>query len=171
MTTQLQEKPTKDDITNSDLIFIKQIKMKPDGTADISYKREGDDFSENITASGQNVVATSFSSIFQQAIDGFIDCCPLFFKEKSKLKMTAIKFDYDKSNALKGAAYFVDYVFGNESNAKLECNTLSLPIYEEKFGSVFAISGKHEKILHEIIKEAKWYLQGKTRTSQLTLIK
>ena len=52
----------------------------------------------------------------------------------------------------------------------MNLNTPQLPIYQEGMENTFCISGKDEEALHEVIKAAKAYLNGETRTKQMSLI-
>lgn len=151
-------------------IFIKKIKVLNDNTAEIQYTKSDDLGKGNITFTGDQQITGEFKRAFQNTVEGFIGCMPLLDKDKTKITMNCIKFEYDGSDKLQKALYSVKYAFNSASNAVININTPQLPIYREEFDEkTFCISGKHEDELYEIIDFAKKYLQGQTRTEQMKL--
>ena len=151
-------------------IFIKKIKVKNDNTAEIQYTTSDDLGKGNITFTGDQQITGEFKRAFQNTVEGFIGCMPLLSKDKTKITMDSIKFEYDASGQLQKALYSVKYAFATAKNAVTNIDTPLLPIYKEEFDDkTFCISGKHEDELYEIIELAKKYLQGQTRTEQMKL--
>lgn len=85
--------------------------------------------------------------------------------------MNAIRLEYSKDNFLKSALYSVKYAFNDANNAVVNISTPLLPIWQEDFDDkTFCISGKYEVLLHETIAKAKAYINGETRTKQLSCL-
>ena len=84
--------------------------------------------------------------------------------------MNVIRFDYGKCDFLERALYSIKYSFNDQNNAVINISTPLLPIYKEGYENTFCISGKDEEDLHEVIKKAKAYINGETRTKQMKLV-
>ena len=151
-------------------ILINKIKILNDGTAEISYKNSDDMGTGTVDYSGAEKVTDEFAKKFQSTVDGFIGCMPAFEKEKAKIKMNVLKFDYGKSDKLQNALYSIKYSFNPASNAVVNISTPMLPIFQEHFDEkTFCIAGRHIDDLYECIELAKNYLNGDTRTKQTSL--
>lgn len=109
-------------------------------------------------------------SAFQSTVEGFCGCIPRLTGDINKITMNCIKFDYGTDGYLKQALYSVKYAFNDQNNAVINISTPLLPIYKEGMENTFCISGKHEEALHEVIRLAKAYIKGETRTKQLKVI-
>ena len=165
------EKEKKSDSTNTKgMIFIQKVKINPDNTAKVWYKKSDDLFQEERTASGQDQVLEEFSKAFQSTVMGFTSCIPKLAPESNKITMNCIKFDYGKDGYLQSALYSIKYAFNDANNAVINISTPLLPIYKEGMENTFCISGKDEEALHEVIRLAKAYINGETRTKQMSLI-
>lgn len=154
-------------------ILIKKVKILNDNTAEIKYTTTDALGKGDITFKGDQEVTGDFNKLFKATVDGFIGCFPLLEKDKSKITMNVIKFDYSKDlERLQSALYSVKYAFNPANNAVVNISTPLLPLYKEEFDEhTFCIAGKYESQLYEIIDLAKKYLQGQTRTEQLKTVK
>lgn len=162
--TALKEK--KENTTKINSMFIVKVKINKDNTASIYYRTSTDSSAQEVYYSGKDEVTESFNTAFQDTVNGLIGVLPILSKEKQKIKMGAIKFDYDKNEYLKSALYSAQYAFNDQNNAVINLNTPPLPIYKEGMENTFTISGKDEDALHIVIKKAKDYINGDTRTKQ-----
>ena len=171
MTVQTKEKETKEPTQTKDLIFINNIKINNDGTARIYYRTSNDKSAKEVYYNGKEPITEEFAKAFQDAREGFCGVIPALAKDISKITMNVIKFDYDKTDFLHAALYSVKYKFDTQNNAVINISTPLLPIYREDFDEhTFCISGKHEEALHNIIRLAKSYMNGETRTRQMKLV-
>ncbi len=165
------EKESKNTPTNTKGIFIDEIQITNANTAVISYRTLNDSYSQEITYKGQEEITEEFKNIFQQNVEGFIGVFPALAKDAKKITMNIIKFYYGKDSFLKNALYSVKYAFNQANNAVVNISTPSLPIWQEGFDEkTFCISGKYEVLLHETINKAKAYINGETRTKQLSCL-
>ena len=170
--TNIEEKrqETQEKSQKKNKILINKIKILNDGTAEISYKNSDDMGTGTVDYSGAEKVTDTFAKKFQETVDGFIGCIPALEREKSKIKMNAIKFDYGKSDKLQSALYSVKYAFNKATNAVINISTPLLPIFQEHFDEkTFCINGIYEQQLYELMELAKAYLKGDTRTKQTSL--
>lgn len=171
MTVQTKEKETKEPTQTKDLIFINNIKINNDGTARIYYRTSNDISAKEVYYNGKEPITEEFAKAFQATREGFCGVIPALEKDISKIKMNVIKFEYDKTDYLCKALYSIEYYFNSQKNAVINISTPMLPIYNESFDEkTFCIAGKHETALHEIIALAKKYMNGETRTKQMSLI-
>lgn len=154
--------------TNS--LLISSVKINPDKTAVVTFRKNSEMSSEEITHNGKDGATDDFIDKFDKAKDGFIACIPRLSGDRSKITMNVIRFTYDKSDYLQTALYSVKYAFNDQNNAVINISTPPLPIYKEGMENTFCISGKDEEALHDVIKSAKAYINGDTRTKQMKLI-
>lgn len=166
--TNLKEK--EENTVKSGEIFINRIKINNDNTASIYYRTATDDSAKEVYYSGKDQITEKFSTTFQKSVYTFCEIIPEIKKNVSKIKANVIKLDYNKQGFLKSALYSVKYAFNDANNAVININTPPLPIYDESMENTFAISGKDEELLHEIIDCAKGYINGETRTKQMKLV-
>lgn len=147
-------------------LFIKKIKLDPKGTAIIDHESLDSLFMDAGTYTGTDQVTEEFKNIFQSATSIFCALIPGLKREEPSFRMNAINFDYDKVGFLEKASFSVVYTFNKQGNV-LNLNTSLFPIYKETMSeTTVAVSGKHEELLHEIIKKAKAYINGESRTKQ-----
>lgn len=170
MKNAIEKEQTNDSTNTKGMIFIQKVKINTDNTAKIWYKKADDLFSEERTASGQDQVTEEFAKAFQTTVKGFVNCIPKLSAEGDKITMNCIKFDYGKDGYLQSALYSIKYSFNDANNAVINISTPLLPIYKEGMEDTFCISGKDEEALHEVIRLAKAYINGETRTKQMSLI-
>ena len=79
------EQAKRNDSTNTKgMIFIQKVKINPDNTAKVWYKKSDDLFQEERTASGQDQVTEEFSKAFQATVAGFTGCIPKLSAKKKK---------------------------------------------------------------------------------------
>lgn len=170
MTKTAVKETTKDSTQSKGVIFIEKIKITPERCAIIKYRTSNDDSAKETTFTGKEQVTEEFYNAFQSTVEGFVGCIPKLSSETSKITMNCIKFDYAKSDYLDKALYSIKYAFNDQNNAVINISTPLLPIYKEGMENTFCISGKHEEALHEVIRLAKAYINGDTRTKQMSLI-
>lgn len=169
--TATKEKESKSTSTKSNQMFIEKIKLTKENTAIIHYRKSNDNNAQQVMFTGKEEITEEFKKIFQANVEGFIGVLPILAKDQTKITVNAIRFDYGKDDFLKSALYSVKYTFNDANNAVVNISTPLLPIWQESFTeSTFCISGKYEDLLHETIKKAKAYINGETRTKQMTLI-
>lgn len=169
MTTATVTKTKDENTTAKEEMFIVKVKINNDNTATIFYRTSTDKDAKEVTYTGKDQVTQEFSNAFQDTVEGFVGCIPTLSRDENKITMNAIKFDYNKSQFLDKALYSVKYAFNEQNNAVINISTPMLPIYKEGMDEVFSISGKHETALHEVIRLAKAYINGETRTKQLDI--
>lgn len=171
MPTAVKEKETKEPTQSKDMIFINNIKINNDGTARIYYRTSNDNSAKEVYYNGKEPITEEFGKAFQAAKAGFCNVIPALTKDVAKITMNVIKLDYGKTDYLAKALYSVKYAFNDQNNAVVNISTPMLPIYREEFDEdTFCISGKDEEALHEIIRLAKAYMNGDTRTKQMKLV-
>ena len=131
MTKTAVKETTNDSTNQKGMVFIQKVKINPDNTAKIWYKKSDDLFQEERTASGQDQVTEEFKSAFQSTVEGFCGCIPRLTGDINKITMNCIKFDYGTDGYLKQALYSVKYAFNDQNNAVINISTPLLPIYQE----------------------------------------
>ena len=167
MPTALKEK--QDSTNNVTGLFIKQIKMK-DNRALITLSDENDFRVQDGSFNAKDEVTEDFKKIWKSTLEIITEISPQLKKELPALKLNHIQFYYDKSGFLSDASFSVIWTFDDNGHV-LNLNYPKIPIYKPEFSeNTVAISGKHEELLHEIIKSAKAYMNGDTRTKQMSLI-
>lgn len=170
MTTSAATKEKKSSTTNSKQMFINSVKINNDNTSTIYYRTTCDSNAQEVYYTGKEEVTEEFKKAFQATVRGFTSIIPRLAPEASKITMNVIKFDYGKDEFLKSALYSIKYAFNEQNNAVINISTPPLPIYKEGMENTFTISGKDEEALHEVISKAKAYINGDTRTKQMTLV-
>lgn len=155
---------------SKNLMFIQKVKVNNDNTATIVYKTSNDLSAQEVNFTGKDQITEDFAKAFQKTVSGFINCIPKLASETSKITINVIRFDYGKCDFLERALYSIKYSFNDQNNAVINISTPLLPIYKEGYENTFCISGKDEEDLHEVIKKAKAYINGETRTKQMKLV-
>lgn len=167
MTAVLKEK--KGSTTKTTGLYITKIKFK-EGKAIINYRDEQDLSLKEGVYSGKDETTEEFKSLFQQAVDTFVELLPDLKKSRNQIKMNALRFDYDKQGFLEKVLFSTVWTFNNQGNV-INLNTPQFPIYKPEMSeTTVAISGKDEELMHDIIAKAKAYMNGDTRTKQMKLV-
>lgn len=167
MTAVLKEK--KGNTTKTTGLYITKIKFK-EGKAIINYRDEQDLSLKEGVYSGKDETTEEFKSLFQQAVDTFVELLPDLKKSRNQIKMNALRFDYDKQGFLEKVLFSTVWTFNNQGNV-INLNTPQFPIYKPEMSeTTVAISGKDEELMHDIIAKAKAYMNGDTRTKQMKLV-
>lgn len=141
---------------------ISKIKINPDKTAVINFSQSDDLTSAEITFKGKDKVTEPFYNKFQENIEGLIDSIPIFENDKYNLTMNTIKFVYDKEKEIENIQYTAKYTINSDDN-KADIVTPLLSISTKK--------EEHKKLLHEVIRLAKSYVNGDTSTVQMKIFK
>ena len=150
-------------------MFIQKIQLK-EGRGIIIYSNDTDNALNAGTFTGKDECTEEFKNLFQNTKDIFGEILPIFRTKLADIRMNAISFDYDKSGFLEKVLFSVVYTFTKQGNV-INISTGQIPIYKENMAeTTLAISGKDVELLHEVIAKAKAYINGETRTKQMTLI-
>jgi len=150
-------------------MFINKIQIK-DGRGIIQFNNDNDTSTSEGIYTGKDECTEEFQKLFQSTKDIFVEILPTLRKDINSLKMNAISFTYDKSGFLEKILFSVIYTFSQQGNV-VNISTPQIPIYKENMSeTTVAISGKHVDLLHEVIAKAKAYIDGETRTKQMSLI-
>jgi len=149
-------------------LFIKQIKMK-DNRALITLSDDNDFRTQNGDFNVKDEVTEEFKTLWHNALEIVVALTPQLGKEVSALRLNHIQFFYDKKGFLSDVSFSVIWTFDSQGHV-LNLNYTKFPIHKPELSeTVVAISGKHEELLHEILKAAKAYMNGETRTKQTSL--
>ena len=150
-------------------VFIKKIQMK-DNRALISLNDDNDFRTHNGDFNVKDEVTEEFKTLWHNALEIVTSLTPQLGKEVSALRFNHIQFFYDKKGFLSDVSFSVIWTFDSQGHI-LNLNYQKFPIYKPEMAeNVVAISGKHEELLHDILKAAKAYMNGDTRTKQMSLI-
>ena len=151
-------------------MFIVKVKLNNDNTAAVFYRTSTDNEAKEVYYTGKDQVTEEFKTAFQATVAGFCGVIPKLQGDSNKITMNSIKFDYNASGFLDKALYSIKYAFNEQNNAVVNISTPMLPIYKEGLDNCFTIAGIHVKALHDVIAEAKAYINGKTRIKQMKLV-
>jgi hypothetical protein len=167
--TKSNLKEKEENTTKTTGLYITKIKFK-ENKAVINYRDEQDLSLKEGTYTGKDEVTEEFKNLFQKAVDTFVELLPELKKSKSQIKMNALRFDYDKQGFLEKVLFSTVWTFNSQGNV-INLNTPQFPIYKPEMSeTTVAISGKDEELMHNIIDKAKAYMNGDTRTKQMSLI-
>lgn len=149
-------------------MFINRIQIK-EGRGSIQFSNDCDTSTSEGTFTGKDECTEEFKTLFQSAKEIFVEIMPALRKDIGSIKMNAISFNYDKSCFLEKVLFSV--IFTLKQGNVINISTPQIPIYKENMAeTTLAVSGKHVDLLHEIIAKAKNYMNGETRTKQMSLI-
>lgn len=155
-------------MTEEKKALISRIKIENDQTATIEFKKTTDMDTSNVTFSGKEKVTEEFAAKFQESVNSFVEIFPALKPETQNITMNAIKFDYGSDERIEKVSYAVKYKPQTNVLANIPAN--SIPIYKESFtDKTFSVSGKDETLLYEILSLAQAYINGDTRTKQMTM--
>lgn len=147
---------------------ITKIKINNDSTATINFKETGDLDTKEIVFTGKEKIVDGFNEAFQEAIKSFVEICPAFKSDKTKLTMNAIKFRYGTDERIDQVSYAVKYKPHNNVLTNIPVN--NVPIYKDEFSDkTFAVSGDDEELLYTILDYATKYITGDTKTKQMKI--
>lgn len=150
-------------------MFIERIQIK-EGRGIITYKNDSDTSLNAGTHTGRDECTEEFKTLFQKTKEIFTEIIPILKKDIDNIKMNAITFYYDKTGFLEKVLFSVVYSFTKQGNV-INLSTPQIPIYKDNMSeTTVAVSGQHVEQLHEVIAKAKAYINGETRTKQMTLI-
>lgn len=150
-------------------MFITKIQIK-EGRGIITYSNDTDNALNAGTFTGKDECTEEFKNLFQNTKEIFGEIIPTLRRDINNIKMNAINFYYDKSGFLEKVLFSVVYTFTKQNNV-INISTGQIPIYKENMSdTTLAVSGQHEDLLHDVIEKAKAYINGETRTKQMTLI-
>lgn len=167
--TKSNLKEKQDTTNNVTGLFIKKIQMK-DNRALISLNDDNDFRTHNGDFNVKYEVTEEFKTLWHNALEIVTSLTPQLGKEVSALRLNHIQFFYDKKGFLSDVSFSVIWTFDSQGHV-LNLNYTKFPIYKPEMAeTVVAISGKHEELLHDILKAAKAYMNGDTRTKQMSLI-
>jgi hypothetical protein len=140
---------------------INEIKINPDRTAVIKYSQSADLTSAEITFKGKDKVTEAFYNKFQENIEGLIASIPILGEDKYNLTMNIIKFVFNEDKNIENVKYAAKYSINDEDDkADIVTPLLSMDEKEEK----------HQRLLNEVIRLAKSYVNGDTSTKQIKFI-
>lgn len=168
--TKTNTKEKQNSTTKVEGMFIVKVKLNTDNTASIIYRTSTDKEAKEVYYTGKDQVTEEFKKVFQATAQGFCGVIPRLIPDSDKITMNAIKFEYNKTGFLDKALYCVKYAFNEQNKAVVNISTPLLPIYKEGMDNCFTIAGIHEEALHNVIANAKAYINGKTRTKQMKFI-
>ncbi len=150
-------------------LLIKRITMK-ENRALISLSDDDDFKTQNGDFNVKDEVTEEFKTLWDSAKTIIIALNPQLSKEISALRLNNIQFFYDSKGFLKDVSFSVSWTIDDNGHI-LNLNYQKFPIYKPEMSeTTVAISGKHVDLLHDIIKKAKDYMNGETRTKQMKLI-
>lgn len=160
----------KEETTNSVTgLFIKKIKMQ-ENKALIKLSDEDEFKKQNGDFAVKDEVTEDFKKCWDSAKVIVTALIPQLKNEISAFRLNHIIFDYDKNGYLSNVSFSVVWTF-DSNNHILNLNLPKIPIFKDEFAeNVVCISGEHEDILHNILKYAKAYMKGETRTKQMKLV-
>lgn len=139
---------------------INKIKINPDKTAVINYAQSDDLTSAEITFKGKDKVTEAFYNKFQENVEGLIASIPILGEDKFNLTMNIIKFVYNEDKNIESIQYAAKYSINSEDDkADIVTPLLAMELKEEA----------HQKLLHEVIRQAKAYVNGDTSTKQMKI--
>ena len=139
---------------------INKIKINPDKTAVINYAQSDDLTSAEITFKGKDKVTEAFYNKFQENVEGLIASIPILGEDKFNLTMNIIKFVYNEDKNIESIQYAAKYSINSEDDkADIATPLLAMELKEEA----------HQKLLHEVIRQAKAYVNGDTSTKQMKI--
>ena len=166
MATNLKEKENYT-INSSDFLITK-ITMK-NNKAIIECSNEDDFRTNDFKFKVKDEITENFKTLWDEVKDIIIALTPSLYKEGQALKINSINFEYE-SGYLENVSIAVVWSIDDKGHI-LNLNYNKYPIFREEFTEdVVCISGKHEELLHDILKAAKAYMKGDTRTKQMSLI-
>lgn len=147
---------------------ITKIKVNNDQTATINFKDSTDLDTKEITFTGKEKITDEFNGAFQNTLKSFTEIIPALKADIKNLTMNAIKLAYGKDERIEKVSYAVKYKPQNNILTNIPLN--NVPIYKEEFSeTTFAVSGKDEELLYNLLDFAKSYIAGETKTKQMTL--
>lgn len=137
---------------------INEIKINPNKTAVIKYSQSDDLTSAEITFKGKDKVTEAFYNKFQENVEGLIASIPILGEDKFNLTMNIIKFVFNEDKNMESIQYAAKYSINSEDDkADIKTPLLAIETKEEA----------HQKLLHEVIRQAKAYVNGDTSATQL----
>ena len=141
---------------------INKIKINPDKTAVISFSQSNDLTSAEITFKGKDKVTEPFYNKFQENINGLIASLPVLESDKYNLTMNQIKLVYDENKDIESVQYQAKYSI-NSADDKADIITPLIAIEMKK--------EEHQKLLKEVARVAKSYVNGDTSSMQMKIFK
>lgn len=150
-------------------LLIKKIKMEKN-RALISLIDDDDFKTQNGDFNVKDEVTEDFKKLWDSAKTIVTALHPKLHSEITALRLNHIQFFYDDNGFLSDASFSVIWTIDDNGHI-LNLNYQKYPIYKPEMSeTTVAISGKHEELLHEILKAAKAYMNGDTRTKQMKLV-
>lgn len=149
-------------------LLIEKIKID-NNRAIITLKNDDEKASQKGEVKMRGDISADFKNIWNRAKEIVIGINPKLYKDIKDLDVIHIQFYYNELGYLTDVSFNVNWQFDDFGNI-LNLNFIKYPIYKPTMDeNVVAISGQHEDILHEILKEAEEYMKGKSKFLQTSL--
>ena len=146
---------------------ITKIKVNEDLTAVIYYQDSSNDNDTRIIVfKGGEKITEEFNETFQSATSTFTEIIPLLKNDLNKMKVVSISFEYNEAEQINKVSYIVKYK--PQKGVTTEIPVKNIPIFDENIKS-FTVSGKDVDLLYDLLRYAKKYIKGDTRTKQMKI--
>lgn len=152
--------------------FITKIKLMPDNTLEMKYKLSNNQEALTVTYCGKEEVTNKCLAQFTELNALACQIVPLLaHAAPADLKTNIIRLKYNENGNIDKVSLSIQLKL-NTSNSPVNISTplVALMTEESEESDAFRVSAENEEIIHVLLALAKAYMNGDTRTKQLSLV-
>lgn len=151
--------------------LITKIKLTPAETLEVNYKLSNDKEALEVLYVGKEEVTAKFSENFEKLTTVACQIVPMLENvPEEDLSVGILRLKYNDNGFLDKASLSIKLLI-EASNSPINISTPMVDFAKEDMSDfAFKISQENEELIHEVIALTKAYMNGDTRTKQLSLV-
>lgn len=151
--------------------LITKIKLTPAETLEVNYKLSNDKEALEVLYVGKEEVTAKFSENFEKLTAVACQIVPMLENAPEEdLSVGILRLKYNDNGFLDKVSLSIKLLI-EASNSPINISTPMVDFTKEDMSDfVFRISQENEELIHEVVALTKAYMNGDTRTKQLSLV-
>lgn len=151
--------------------LITRIKLMPGNTLEVNYKLANDKEALEVSYTGKEEVTDRYLEQFAKLNAPACQIVPILeYAYPADLKAGVLRLKYNEKGNLDKMSVSVQLKL-TTSNSPVNISTPMVDfVTEDSPEEAFRISAENEEIVHELLAMTKAYMNGETRTKQLSLV-
>lgn len=168
--TAINEKTEQTNKTTGEKL-ITRIKLLSDNTLEINYRLTNDKEALEVSYKGKEETTEKFQKEFEKLYSVACQIIPMLSDvSEEDLSVGILRLKYNEKGFLDKASISIKLDI-EASNSPVNISTPMVDfVKEEMSDEAFRISQQNEEIIHSVLEMAKAYMDGDTRTKQLSLV-
>lgn len=166
--TQLKEQT--DNTTKKTETLISKIKLDKFGFPTIVLTKTNDKSSQEIVFTGKEEVTEDFKKKFNELKNTIVEIIPFLEDTEQEIKTTGLTIKYGLSSELKGIVITAQVQAQETILSPVNINTPYVKFAAPECSDEFTLCSRNLDIVEKIIHKTEAYMNGDTKTKQLSLV-